>query len=285
MLGLDPTQAYVFDVLMGTGCISQWTVDHIGESDVVFLSPNGLQSLQRLTQSRNNPLETLSKYNRDTILTQLQNEVYANISGCFNQTTGFYILCFPVTGVVWCFDMRRLYTDPVGAICSITTQWTMTLTACHSDAQQNNLYLCRAGHGTICQYSNYLDEGSTYNFVYLSPWMTLGDAVAQRLKLVKRITITMYTSGTSPFTITWGVDFGSTSGSTTYTLLPLGANSQYGIGQYGLAQYGGAGSNLYIYKYPAHIKGQYHQLGFQIIINGQFSLQQAQYTAKIGRIA
>ena len=285
MLGMDPTQAYVFDVLLGTGCVSQWTVDHIGESDVVFLSPNGLQSLQRLTQNRNNPLETLSKYNRDTILTQLQSEVATNISGCFNQTTGFYVLGFPVNGITWCFDMRRLYTDQVGALCSITTQWTMALTACHSDANQNNLYLCRVNQGTICQYSNYLDESATYSFIYLSPWMTLGQEVAQRLKLVKRITITMYTAGNVPFTITWGVDFGNTSGNTTYTLTPLGANSQYGIGQYGLAQYGGTGSNLYIYKYPAHIKGQYHQLGFQITINGQFALQQAQYTAKIGRIA
>jgi hypothetical protein len=284
LLGMDPTQAYVFDELLGTGCVSQWTVDHIGETDVVFLSPNGLQSLLRLTTSRNNPAEVLSKYNRDTLLNQLTTETYANISGCYNNLTGFYILGMPITGVTWCFDMRRLYQDSVGAQCSITTLWRMSTTACYSGHSQG-LFIARASKGTLTQYSGYTDEGSTYTFQYVSPWMTLGQDVSQRLKMLKRITVLLYTAGAEQFTLTWSVDFGNSSGSVTQTVPTLGALSQYGISQYGIDQYGSAGAGIYLYKYAAHIRGQYYQLGFTVPVTGPCALQQAQFAAKIGRVA
>lgn len=285
MLGMDPTQAYVFDMLVGTGCLSQWTVDHVGEADVLFLSPNGLQSLLRLTQNRNNPVETLSKYNRDTLLNQLQSENLTNVSGCFNNLTGFYILGLPNTGVTWCFDQRRNYQDDVGALCSITTTWSMALTACASLTTTQALYLARANQGTVCIYSGYLDEQATYQWNYTGPWMNLGQQVAQHLKMLKRLTILLYTAGNATVSANWTVDFNaSNSGTSSQTISSYGTLSQYGIGQYGLAQYGG-GANLYIWKYAAHIKGQYFQLALSTTVSGAFALQQVQFAAKIGRIA
>jgi hypothetical protein len=284
MLGMDPTQAYVFDVILGTGCVSQWTVDHIGETDVVFLGPNGLQSLQRLTTARNNPIETLSKYNRDTLLTQLATETPSLVSGCFNALTGFYILGLPNSQITWCFDMRRLYQDSVGELCAITTQWSVITTACYSNHLQG-LFIARSGKGTLTQYQLYADEGSTYTMTYLSPWMTLGQQVAQRLKLLKRIVLILYTAGTESFTLSWGVDFGASTGSVTQIVPALGTTTQYGVSQYGYDQYGATGQGIYNFKYAAHIRGQYYQLGFSSNVTGVLALQQAQFTAKIGRIA
>ena len=281
MLGLDPTQAYVFDMLVGTGCISQWTVDHIGETDVVFLSPNGLQSLQRLTQSRNNPIEALSKYNRDTLLNNLSQEVYANITGCYNNVTGFYILGMPVSQTAWCFDMRRMYNDSVGAQCSITTTWSMIITACHSDHLQN-LYLARSGQGTITTYFGNTDEGTSYTFSYSSPWMTLGNDFASKLKMLKRINLLLETTGGSTLNMFWSVDFNASQGSATQVVPAGAASSQYGLGQYGISQYGGT-AFLYTWRYPAHIRGQYFQLSFSTAVTGVMALQQAQFDAKIGR--
>ncbi len=288
MLGLDPTQAYVFDMLVGTGCVSQFTVDHIGETDVVFLSPNGLQSLLRLTQNRNNPIETLSKYNRDTLLNYIQNETAINISGCFNNLTGFYVLGLPNSGVTYCFDMRRLYNDDVGALCSITTTWSMALTACESSPAQL-LYLARANQGTMGYYSGYIDESSSYTFAYTSPWLNMGQDIAQRLKMLKRMSLILYTAGNTTFTASWAADFGTgggtyEQGSTTQTVSNFGALSQYGIGQYGISQYGG-GTNLYQWRYAARIRGQYMQMGLSVSVSGVFALQQAQLAAKIGRVA
>ena len=67
-LGLDPTNAYVTDVISGTGCVDQHTIQPIGETDIVFLSQNGLQSLGRLIQERSNPSKTISKYIRTELL-------------------------------------------------------------------------------------------------------------------------------------------------------------------------------------------------------------------------
>jgi hypothetical protein len=284
MLGMDPTQAYVFDMLAGTGCVSQWTVDHVGEADVLFLSPNGIQSLLRLTQNRNNPVETLSKYNRDTLLEQIQAEIPANISGCFNNLTGFYILGLPNTGVTWCFDQRRKYIDAQNEQVSITTTWTMAVTACCSFVANQQLFISRAGQGTVCNYSGFSDEGATYQWAYQSPWMNLGQNIAQRLKMLKRLLLILFMAGGASFTVTWAVDFSSVQGSATQSVAAFGTNSQYGLGQYGIAQYGGA-SNLYPWKYAAHIRGQYFQLGLTTIVSGVFAFQQAQFAAKIGRIA
>ena len=286
MLGMDPTQAYVFDMLVGTGCVSQWTVDKIGETDVVFLSPQGLQSLQRLTTARNNPAETLSKYNRDTLLTQVTGEALNNISGCYNNLTGFYILGLPVNGTTWCFDMRRLYQDDVGAQCSITTTWGMAVTACYSSKQQNqNLYLCRANAGTLCVYSGYLDELSSYIFQYSSPWMNLGAQVGTHYKLLKRLTLTLYTAGGQTFTMSWAADFNNTNNNVNQTVPTLAASSNWGLANWGINKWGASGAAVYIYKYPAHMKGQYFQLGVQAPVTGQLALQQAQFGAKIGRVA
>jgi hypothetical protein len=288
MLGLDPTQAYVFDMLVGTGCVSQFTVDHIGETDVVFLSPNGVQSLLRLTQNRNNPIETLSKYNRDTLLEYVQQETAINISGCFNNLTGFYILGLPTSGFTYCFDMRRLYNDDVGALCSITTLWTMALTACESSPTQL-LYLARLNTGTVGLYSGYQDDQSSYTFSYTSPWLNMGQDIAQRLKLLKRMSLILYTAGNTTFTASWAADFGTgggtyESGSTTQVVSNFGTLSQYGVAQYGIGQYGG-GTNLYTWRYASRIKGQYLQVGLSVSVSGVFALQQMQLAAKIGRVA
>lgn len=287
MLGLDPTQAYVFDTLLGTGCTSQWTVDHIGESDVVFLSSNGVQSLQRLLSNRDNPVETLTKYVRDDLLNLVAQETPSAISGAFNPTTGFYILGLPKSGFTWCLDMRRKYTDDIGALCSPVTLWTMFTAACTTTHVQAT-YICKVGTGTVDVYSGFADSGEgQYNFVWLSPWMNLGQDVAARLKMMKRLTFILFTSGNVTFTSSWGVDFNASfagTGFVSQTVALQGSNSQYGIGQYGISQYGGSAS-LYLYKTPAHVRGQYYQIGISATITGPFALQQAQIAAKVGRVA
>lgn len=289
MLGMDPTQAYVFDMINGTGVVSQWTVDKIGETDVVFLGPQGVQSLQRLTTSRNNPVEALSKYNRDTLLSQITAETLSNISGCYNNLTGFYILGLPVSQTTWCMDMRRLYIDQDQQQCSIMTTWGMVVTACYSSKQQSQiLYLARANQGTLCEYvpTGVTDEGTGYVFTYLSPWMNMGQSVAQRYKLLKRLELILSTSGAQTFTLSWNADFGSQANQTSQTIPPVAQAGQYGISDYGIGIYGSQiNLVIYLYKYAAHMKGQYFQLGVTTPVTGAFALQQAQFAAKIGRVA
>lgn len=284
MLGMDPTQAYVFDILLGTGCLSQWTVAHVGEADVVFLSPNGVQSLQRLTTARNNPIETLSKYNHDELLAQVATESVSAISGAFSALNGFYLLSLPTSGQVWVFDQRRKFTDEVGELSSVTTTWTLSLSAMSVHPYSQVVYLAQTNSGGIGYYGGYDDNGSSYTWSYSSPWMNLGQQVSSRIKMLKRLSLLLFTSGGATFNAALGADFQAATLTIPQTIVNFGANSQYGIGQYGISQYGG-GTNLYQWKYPAHIKGQYLQLSVSSQVTGAFAIQQAQFAAKIGRVA
>lgn len=291
MLGLDPTQAYVFDVITGTGCVSQWTVDYLGESDVVFFSPSGVQSLSRLTQDRSNPTGTLTKYVRDTLLSLLGSEVVNNISGSYNNQEGKYLLCMPVAKTIWCLDCRRLFPDEVNNLCAPATTWGMegdAIAQMHTTvAAQPSIYVARTP-GTIGLYSGFSDEGNTYNFSYQSPWMNFaqqeGEQISVRLKMLKRYQAILFTGGNSTVNFTWNTDFGATASNTSFVFGATGVNSQYGVGQYGISQYGG-GSVLAILKYDARARGQYYQIGITTNVSSAFSIQQIQLATKLGRVA
>jgi hypothetical protein len=282
MLGLDPTQAYVFDIILGSGCISQWTVDYIGEQDVIFFSPSGVQSLSRLTKERNNPGTSLAKYVRTEMLYQLQAETPANITGVYNQLAGFYTVCLPVTGYTYCFDMKRQYQDDVGDLVCHITRWGLTVTSIAMD-HSNNMYFARTA-GTVCLYGGNSDEGNPYSYTWLSPWMNLGEDLGQRTKMLKRMSMIIFSSGATSVTFNWSVDFGAESGSASLSTPPAGISSQYGLGQYGVSQYGGS-TSLVNLKYPARARGQYYQIGCTSSIQGSFSVQQASLHTKIGRVA
>lgn len=282
MLGLDPTQAYVFDIILASGCISQWTVDFIGEQDVIFVSPSGIQSLARLTQNRSNPGSSLAKYVRTQLLYQLQGEVVSNITGVYNQLTGFYLVSLPVSGYTYCLDMKRQYQDDVGeTVCRITT-WTMGPTSIAMD-RTNVMYFARTP-GTICTYGGPSDEGNPYTYQWVSPWMNLGENLGQRLKMLKRLSMILFVTGGLSVTFSWSVDFGAESGTATLATPPDGTNSQWGLGQWGIGQWGG-NLSLVNLKYPARAKGQYFQIGVSAAVQGALSLQQASLHAKIGRVA
>lgn len=292
MLGLDPTQAYVFDIITGTGCLSQWTVDYIGESDVVFLAPNGVQSLSRLTQDRSNPTGSLTKFVRDTLLSNYSGETSTNVTGSYNPLEGKYVLAFPLSKIVWCLDMRRRYADDVQNLCCPVTTWSMEVDAVgqmHTTGSANmtSMYIARTP-GTIALYTGNSDEGAQYNFQYVSPWMSFnqqeGEQVSVRLKMLKRFEAILFTGGNATVNFLWNVDFGNSPGIASFAVAGTGVNSQYGLGQYGVSQYGGS-QNLTILKYDARARGQYYQIGITTAVASSFSVQQIQLATKIGRVA
>lgn len=282
MLGLDPTQAYVFDVIASTGCYSQWTVQQIGEGDMVFLGPNGVQSIANLQNSRSFPMSNLTKYVRDNLLAQVSGETIATVRSSYNNFLGQYFLSLPNSQTIWCIDMRRKYTDDIGDACAIVTNWSMTATACHS-TQSNLSYFARTS-GTIGIYSGNNDEGVSYTFSYLSGWLNLGEEVAQKLKMLKRFEAILFSGGATGINFSWNTDFGASAQTATLNIAGTGANSQYGLGQYGISQYGG-GSSLSILKYDARARGQYYQVGINSPVTSLFAIQQIQLAVKIGRTA
>lgn len=286
LLGMDPTQAYVFDMLVGTGCLSQRTVASMGEGDIILLTPNGVQSLARLTSDRNNPNYDLSKYVRDVLLNQVNKEVLGNITATYNPLYGFYLLCLPVAGIIYAFDQRRRYQDDTGNVCSIVTTWAMNGNAC-ATTHSYLTYIARSA-GKVALYTGLNDEGVSYTFSWLSPWISFaqqgGPQISVKLKMLKRFEMIVFTGGNATITMQWNTDFSSSPTTSTISLTNIGTNSQFGVGQYGIAQFGG-GAGTTIVKYDSRARGQYYQLGCNIAVGSAFALQQAQVALKLGRVA
>jgi len=282
MLGLDPTQAYVFDIVAESGAFSQWAIQQIGEGDLIFLGQNGLQSISNLQNARSFPMSNLTKYVRDDLLAQVSGETVATVRSSYNNLLGQFLLSLPNSGTVWCADVRRTYQDDQGDSCAIMTEWGMTVTSTHS-TQHNLTYLARTP-GTIGIYSGNADEGSTYTFFYKSGWLNLGEDVAQRLKMLKRFEAIIFSGGANSLGFQWATDFNNNANTANLSISATGLSSQYGLGQYGVSQYGG-GTSLTLLKYDARARGQYYQIGISAPITSLFSIQQIQLAVKIGRIA
>ena len=121
-VGIDPDTMYVVDVVEGTGCVARDSVVSIGEGDLVFLSEVGLQSMRRVVQSKDNPLDTISWQVADRLRGDLKTELNAQSSpatdvrgftGCHLATTGQYLLIHNSGSVedVFVFHMDSGVTD------------------------------------------------------------------------------------------------------------------------------------------------------------------------------
>jgi len=307
-IGVDPTQMYVFDTILGTGCLSQWTVDYIGQGDVLFLSSNGVQSLARLTQNTSNPTEALTKYVNPQLLTQLAANVnystsyvvpnqmpYVPISGSYNNLTGQYLLHLPANSSSYCVNMRRQYPDDTNNLCGVVTLWSYSTAfgpLLHSITDHYQNVLGVNGNGTPVILSGYADAGNTYGFVYQSPWFDFsqfeGTQAGERLKLLKRIRGILAASGTPSIALQWNTDFGTIPSSTSVSFAASANLTQFGISQFGsnsspLSQFGG-GSALQQFSYDARARGQYYQMGITATVSNYFAIQQLQLDTKLGRI-
>jgi hypothetical protein len=279
-LGLDPVNMKVTDVITGTGCLSQWSVQAVGDTDLLYLSPTGVQSLQRLVVQRSNPIVSLTKYVRSEMVAQVSAESATAIRSTYNPAEGFYLLSFPNSMYVWVLDQKKRYRDEDGDEVSIITRWNTVLTAMHSRID-NNLYVARTG-GKVGRYTGANDDGTAFRFKYQSPWLDLGEQLSHRIKLLKRLAAVLFVRNTTQVLFKWGVDFSDDV--KTYTSSVTGSTqSEWGSGEWGLAEWAG-GLALRFLRVPARGRGQYYRIAIEADTTGQFAVQQAELFTKIGRL-
>lgn len=280
-LGINPANLVVTDIIAGTGCLSQHTVQPIGQTDLLFAGYNGVQSLQRVVQERSNPVATLTKYVRPELVRQLTAETVANIRSTYSSLTGFYAIGLPGNASVWVLDTRRLYKDEDGDLCAVITQWNLGPTAMFTN-KAGQFYMALTA-GKVAQYTGNTDQGSVFRFIYQSPWLDLGEELADRLKILKRLGAILFIRNQTTINFKWAIDFSEDFDSVS-KFVSGGVVSEWGIAEFGIAEYSG-GFALRILKLPARGVGQYYRIGIEADVNGQFAIQQAELFAKIGRLA
>lgn len=276
-LGINPQNIYVYDTIEGTGLAARDTIQSTGEGDLTFLSPTGVQSLQRLiTSGRDNPVAGLDKQVHDYFNGYFLSEVAANVRSTYSPINRFYLILLPLAQRVFCYDTRQPLQD--GSL--RVTEWTpVTYTAMLNQKSGNVLV---GEKGIVGLYSGYVDNTTTFNVVFTSPNLALSPNFENKQKILKRMKAVLYFQAPLTVSFTWGVNFGGLTNS--YQVPLTGLLSEFGTAQYAINEFGG-GAGLVVVGFPLSSSGRWLQFGLTAPINGhQLAIQQMDAFVKIGNM-
>lgn len=283
-LGVDPTQMYVVDVIQGTGCLAQESIQEV-DGDLWFLSSNGLQSLGRLLVQKSNPIENLSKNVRDWLNDYVASATLSYLRSAYSPRDRIYLLSLSSgsateTGVCIAFDTRGLLEDG-SARC--LGHWSL-IPKSIVVRRNNTMLMSRAATvGELGRYTGSLDDTSNYRFEYNSGWIDLTNQGF--LLLPKRYEGIFFSGNTISVVFKWAFDFEDTWQSVTKDFTSDTAGGEWGLGEWGLSEWGG-GIGLREGQVPGKGNGQYIKLGIACDTNNsELAIQKLTLFAKIGRLS
>lgn len=260
-VGIDPTNMYVTDTIEGTGAIARDTVISIGEGDLWFLSPLGLQSLSRVIQEKNNPIVDLSRNVRSLIRNLIAAHTGSadEIGGVFSPENQFVLFVFPASSRVLMVDTRVSMEDGTYRF----AEWrSLPYHATAVSALDGTLWFGLAG-GKVAKYDGYRDDSSgaatSYSVVYASPWLDGGPEAHNRLKVLKEMSLRLYGRETLTGTLRWAVDYKPLDYSQAFTSDYTAEGGEWGIGEWGEAEFG-TGLRLRNERIAMGQEGQYVQV-------------------------
>lgn len=269
---LDPTTLQLVEVINGVGCIARDSVQNTG-TDILFLSNSGLMSLGRVIQEKSTPMRDLSRNVRDDVVQLIESETPANIKSAYSPTNAFYLLAFPTTKQVYCFDMRSPLQDGSARV----TIWNnMDFTSWLGF--DGEVYMTH--NDGLARYLGYQDNGESYRMVYFTNYFDLGQA--SQTKILKRLSMTVIGATGQDFVVKSGFDY-----SDQYNSYPLtvrtGTVYEYNLAEYNESEYSG-GTLVDTVRAPGSGSGSVLQLGFEADLNGgALSIQKMDVYVKQGR--
>lgn len=300
--GLNPANIVVSDTIEGTGLVGRDTVQVYTTGDALYLSPHGVQSFARTIIQNNNPILSLDTQIKAYLASYTSSETNDTLKSIYSPEDRAYILFLPNSLRAFCYDtLQPLEDGRLRVFEWVYTSSTVPLCAA-LDTTTNNLYFGVTGN--LGFYSDYSDNGNSYRYVLYTPRTTgaalAGPEVESRLKILKRLTYSAYTTVTTTVVFKWGFDFSDLEYSATVTLNG-GQVPEYGTAEYGTngvynttdstavagtdySQYGGS-ADLKLGRLAGASCGRWLQFGIEVdISSGVFALQELDATVKIGRM-
>jgi hypothetical protein len=270
-----PSTMQLSDTVGGIGCVARDSIQTTGK-DVLFLSNSGVRSFARTIVEKSAPLGDLSKNVRNDLLQVVSTETTANIKSVYSETEAFYLLTFPTTKEIYCFDTRAQLQD--GSF-RVTTWDSIEPTALLS---RRNGDLLIGKNGYIGKYGTYQDHTSSYRFQYFTNHADLGNANA--ISMLKRLRVIVIGGTNQYLTMKWGFDF-STNYLSDNAYIPSQGIHEYGIAQYNIAEYSD-GVALQTLSLPANGSGKIVQTGYEANINAAaMSIQRIEIQTKDGKVS
>ena len=268
------------DTIEGVGCVARDSVQSTG-SDLFFLSSRGVMSLGRVVQEKSLPLNDISKNVRSDLLQTLAQETHANghreaIKSIYSPIDAFYLLTFPDSSLVYCFDLRQALEN--GAYRATT--WTAIKPISFSIFADDHLYM---GHDEgIVEYDSYLDGTTKYQMRYFSNPLDFGNA--SNLKFLKKFNVTIIGGQNTESTLNWGYDYTSDY---TKQALTFGTASaaEYGVTEYNTTGEYTASIVIQTPKVNTSGNGEVVTIGIEAEVNDSpFSIQKIDIHALLGRL-
>ena len=270
-----PASLVLSDTVGSIGCIARDTIQSIG-SDVVFLSDSGVRSLMRTIQEKSAPLRDISKNVRFDLNSSLVGESLVNIKSVYSEKEAFYLLVLPAASVVYCFDTKQTLQDGASRV----TKWDSIAPKSLKSLRNGDLYIGK--NGFIGQYGGYIDDTTSYQFVYYTNNADLGNP--NQISILKNISAIVIGGSNQFLTIKWGFDY-SGAYQAQNVFIPTQASYEYGVAEYNVAEYN-AGIAIKTLKANASGAGKIVQTGYEATINSiSFSLQKIEIQAKDGKMA
>jgi len=269
-----PASLVLSDTIGSIGCIARDTIQSVG-SDVIFLSDSGVRSLMRTIQEKSAPLRDLSKNVRFDLNSSLAGETLANLKSVYSEKEAFYLLVLPATFQVYCFDTKQSLQDGASRV----TKWDSIAPTALRSLRNGDLYIGKNGY--IGKYGTYLDDASTYRFLYYTNNADLGNP--NQISILKNVTAVVIGGSNQFLTIKWGFDYsGAYQSENVY--IPTQISYEYGIAEYNIAEYT-SGVPIKTLTANASGSGKIVQTGYETTINNvSFSLQKIEIQAKDGKI-
>lgn len=268
------------DTIEGVGCVARDSVQSTG-SDLFFLSSRGVMSLGRVVQEKSLPLNDISKNVRSDLLQTLSQETHANghreaIKSIYSPIDAFYLITFPDSSLVYCFDLRQALEN--GAYRATT--WTAIKPISFSIFADDLLYM---GHDEgIVEYDGYLDGTTKYQMRYFSNPLDFGNA--SNLKFLKKFNVTIIGGQNTESTLNWGYDYTSDY---TKQALTFGTASaaEYGVTEYNTTGEYTASIVIQTPKVNTSGNGEVVTIGIEAEVNDSpFSIQKIDIHALLGRL-
>jgi hypothetical protein len=271
----DPSNMALSDSL-SVGCAARDSVQTTG-SDIIFLSDTGVRSLTRTIQEKSAPLRTISRNVNNDIQSYLDAETAGNhIKSIYSPIDDFYLITFPTSNAMYCFDMRTPLED--GS--SRATTWVGMNPKAFCYSKNRVLYVGKAGY--LGEYSGYLDDAAQYRLAYYTSWLDFGNPIA--ISILKKIIMTLFGTLNQTVVYKWGFDYVTGQSARPTVVTDTTAPSEYNISEYGIGEYT---RNLVVKTLglPASGSGRVVQVGLEVQINGYpISLQRVDVYTKEGRL-
>lgn len=272
----DPAALQLQDAITGVGCLARDSIAVTG-SDVLFLSDNGVRSLQRVIQEKSSPMRDISANVRDELVEMVATETLKNIKSVYSDQDAFYLLSLPFNQKVYCFDTRTQLQNGANRV----TTWDGLVPSSFLYARNKELLFGLSQY--IGRYEGYIDNESSYKFEYYTTYFDFGSPTA--LKILKKIGVNLIGGSGYAITVRTGFDY-SENYRLGQILIPAASKAEYGIAEYGIAEYGPPGIGLGNQLLNSGGTGKVIQLGFETnIINEPISVQKIEVYVKTGKTA